>query len=525
MSITVSDILEYPCLKGAKVAAGKGGLNKVLSSVSVLEFADANDLQQEILSNIDFYGSEIVITAFANIPDNVEQQCANIRRLAAVGEVGMILYYVGILMPKVDQALIDLADELDFVLIVMPEKRLDLRYSEVICEVMEAIIRDQSTSVTLVSDVLAQISRLPEHQRTVDTVLRLVRDRLRCSLLLADRSRQLLGMAAWPMSLSLQLEDVPELPVMSPVLLAKERSAWRCPLEPQKKDSMELYLIKDGTLLPRETVLQVVDVVRLAVNLWSSHHADVQISELVRAILRDEPMKMRRLAELFHIDVASMHAMWVLQCEDEGRELFDRHALSFLRDTLSARCRAVVADYYDGYAVAFLDWPDQGENALLLGESLIRQLAEEGINATLSRCHHLRNTADVRRAFLLNRDHLKNAKRIWPKLQCFTLPELEYAARCRKTVNEGEDALQQALQPLLPLEGSNESTELKKTLMCFLLDAQGSVARTAEMLFLHKNTIKYRLGRIAALLEHEIGKEPEHAFLYQAAAITRLIEM
>ena len=31
---------------------------------------------EEILSSIDFYGSEMVITAFANIPDNVEQQCA-----------------------------------------------------------------------------------------------------------------------------------------------------------------------------------------------------------------------------------------------------------------------------------------------------------------------------------------------------------------------------------------------------------------------------------------------------------------
>ena len=524
VSVTVNDILGLPCLKGAKVVAGKGGLSKVVSSVSVLEFADPGELQQNILSNIEFYGSEIVITAFASIPNNVEKQCANIRRLAAVGEVGMILYYVGLLMPKVDRALIDLANQLDFVLIVMPENQLNLRYSEVICEVMEAIFHDQNTNLNLVSDILAQISRLPDHQRTVDTVLRLVRDRIRCTLLLMDHNSRMLGMAAWPVSLELQLQELPQIPTMTGVMLSKDRSLWRCQLEPQNPQSMELYLVKDGAPLQKELVVQVVDVVRLAVNLWSSHHADVQISELVRAILRDEPLKMRRLAELFHIDVESMHAMWVLQGEEAQQGRFEQCALSALREVLGSRCKTVVADYYEGYAVSFMDWPDNGENPCLLADTLLRQLAERRLSVILTRCHHLQNTADVRKAFLLNRDHLKNARRIWPQKRSFTSSELEYAARCREIVNAGEDVLQKALRPLLPLDRSKESVELRKTLTAYLLDADGNVAKTGELLYLHKNTIKYRMGRISQMLEHEIGKEPERSYLYQAAAICRLME-
>lgn len=523
MSVTVNDILTFPCLKGAKVVAGKGGMNKVVSSVSVLEFAEPGDLQQEILSNIEFYGSEIVITAFASIPTNVEQQCANIRRLAAVGEVGMILYYVGILMPKVDQALIDLANKLDFVLIVMPEKRWDLRYSEVICEVMEAIIHDQSTNLTLVSDILAQISRLPEHQRTVDTVLRLVRDRIRCTMLLVDHTKRVLGLETWPISLELNVDALPQIPAMTPVLLENDRNMWRCPLEPSDAQSMELILLKDGSSLPKELVLQVVDVVRLSVNLWSSHHADVQISELVRAILRDEPLKMRRLAELFHIDVASMHSMWILQCGAENRASFDQYALSSLRDVLSSCCSTMVADYYEGCAVAFMDRPDNFD-PVQLTEMLLCQLQEQGVSAVLTCCHHLQNTADVRRAFLLNRDHLEHAQRIWPKAQFYTSAELEYAEKCRDVVNAGEDTLQKALRPLLPLNQCKEGEELRKTLTVFLLDAAGHVANTGKMLYLHKNTIKYRMGRICGLLEHDIDKEPERSYLYRAAAICRLME-
>ena len=61
---------------------------------------------------LNFFGSEIVITAFADIRDNVEAQCANIIRLNEAGEVGLILYYVGILLDKIDPRLIRLADSL-----------------------------------------------------------------------------------------------------------------------------------------------------------------------------------------------------------------------------------------------------------------------------------------------------------------------------------------------------------------------------------------------------------------------------
>ena len=50
MSITVNDILNLPCMHGSKVVAGAGGLTKVISSVTVLEFSDANEQQKEILT-------------------------------------------------------------------------------------------------------------------------------------------------------------------------------------------------------------------------------------------------------------------------------------------------------------------------------------------------------------------------------------------------------------------------------------------------------------------------------------------
>ena len=491
MSVTVEDILKLPCLREAKVLTGENGIHREVSSITVLEFAEANDLQENLFRKNEFYGSEIVITAFANITDNVEYQCANIQRMAEVGEVGLIVYYVGILLPRIDQRLIDIANELDFALIVMPENRMDLRYSEAICEVMELIFKNQMADNYYVSEILNRMSRLPEHQRKVDVVLRMISDRIRSSLILADREKRALGQANWPMSLELSLEEIPDLKMYTPYAITQARTVWRYPLEENKSDALELYVIKDGGLLPADMIQQAVEVVRLAISLWNSSHADIQISELIRAILQDEPLKMRRLADLFHIDVASIHSMWIVTLENRDTATEGR-ILEMVKEILSPYCDTVIADIYEEYIVAFMAWSDPG-NAIQASDSLMEQMTANETAFRLTRCHSLENTAEVRKAFLTNKDYLTDVQHIWPDRRNFTLEEVEFTRHCREIIDSGEEALNRRLYPLRILDSYGEETDLVKTLETYLIDSDSSVSRCADMLFVHKNTIKYRL--------------------------------
>lgn len=151
MSVTVSDILKLPSLRNAEVIAGKRGLSRIVSSISVLEAVDPSLLVDGLFRQGEFFGSEIVITGFLNCTEDVEKQYANIKRLAEGGEVGLILFYVGVYMPRVDKRLIDLANDLDFVLIQMPPYR-NLRYGEVISDVMEYIFNDRSKNEFIASE-------------------------------------------------------------------------------------------------------------------------------------------------------------------------------------------------------------------------------------------------------------------------------------------------------------------------------------------------------------------------------------
>lgn len=544
MSVTVSDILRLPCLKGARVVAGKKSLQKVLTSVSVLEYTDPCKLQKEIFDRIDFLDGEIVITAFAGIAEDVERQCANVRRLASAGEVGLILYYVGILMPRVDRRLIELADSLDFILIVMPEGRMDLRYSEAIVEIMETIFEEQKAEVSIVSDVLEQVSRLPAYRRTVDTVLQIIRERLRVSLILLDGQERILGQAMWPASLELDMKEllaalaVPatqtDISTEDSFSLSGDRQpsctalpglrwAWHCSLG-LHHSPMSLCLVKDGEPLAEGLVGQIAETVRLAVNIWSRQHAEVNEAELVQAILQDEPLKMRRLAEIFHIDIASVNAMWAVRWEGEDAEKNGREALRQLRDGLKRWCNTVISEVYEGYVVVFMDWPDTAPDASRLAESVLEEMPSERGSGYLVRCHHLADTSDVRKAFLLIREHLADAARIWPKKRCYTLSEMDFAAQCRRLPEEGEEAVEAAILPLSALEKGGEGIQLVHTLCTWLLDADGSTARCAEQLFIHRNTVKYRLGCIRERLGYPVDKLPEQLFLYRAAALWRLIK-
>ena len=108
-----------------------------------------------------------IITAFANIRNDIETQCENIRRYHSIGAVGFILFYVGFLLPEVDQRLIDLCNELEFPLICMPKGRLNIRYSEIIGEIMFEVFRSRQRESYFVSDLLQRISCLLYTSRCV----------------------------------------------------------------------------------------------------------------------------------------------------------------------------------------------------------------------------------------------------------------------------------------------------------------------------------------------------------------------
>ncbi|MFB0921480.1 MAG: PucR family transcriptional regulator ligand-binding domain-containing protein [Oscillospiraceae bacterium] len=522
MSVTVEDLLKLPSLRDAEVVAGRGGLKKIVSSISVLEAADPEILNDAMFNNDEFYGSEIVITGFMNATDDYDLQCRNIRRLAEGGEVGLILYYVGVFMKRIDQSLIQLADELDFTLICMPKNRVDLRYSEVICDVMGAIIKDQLSGTSLVVEILERVAKLPQYQQTVDTVVKMLSDRLRATIILADSQLRVLNEAAWPrtsggLHTSIKASELPE-PSGAPCRFSAVPNGllYREWIKTEDSTNMELFIIRDSEPLNKSELQQAAESVQLAVSLWSQQHERMVVAELVKAILLDEPLKMRRLADLFDIDIASVDTMWLFSGSKFSAEHVDAAA-----DSAGHFCKTAFADIYDSYLVLFMDGPDTSSDMEILREAIKDQLPD---GVCLSKFTNLVNPTDVREAYLANKEFLSDAKKIQPHCLCFTGNEIAFAKACRSKIATGEEAVAKVLAPLSALHHKRYGEELDFTLSVFLLDSDLSVQVAADLLFLHKNTVKYRLKCISDCFGFPVGQMPSSYRLFEAVAVRRLLQ-
>ena len=530
MSVTVEQLLKLPSLSRAKVIGGHRGLSKVVSSISVLESTDPGVLVDEVFPQGEFFGSEIVITGFLNSVDNVPLQLANIRRLAQGGEVGLIIFYVGVYLPRIDPRLIALADELDFVLIVMPEGEATLRYGEVISDVMACICRDRTQSSSIVLDILAGISALPKHLQTVNTALRLLSDRISASVLLCDSSFHVLNLVAWPRGIEgdvsgglKRMQSYPPPGGSAVCPFVPDARIYRMGLGIDGGQQMELLLIKAGLPLDAATLGQATDATRICINIWGRRHGEIAIHELIRAILQDEPLKMRRLADIFHVDVASLHEMWIAQSvRTDARERLQA-LLPAVRECFAGFSSSLIMDVYGGRLLIFLGTPQTQQEAERLSASVLDTVSAQLPDAVLCRCSGLQNTADVRAAYLAFHEHLTDAAVIYPARRLYTSGDIRFSKDCRQIIQEGEAALDACLEVISTVQRDSEELDLAETLSVYLLDGGMSVTRTAELLHFHKNTVKYRLRRISDLLGYRADKTPELLALYKACAVRRLM--
>ncbi|MEA4963160.1 PucR family transcriptional regulator [Lutispora sp.] len=539
MSVTVTDLLKLPSLSNSEVVAGKAGLNKIVASVSVLEYAEPSALPDALFKNDEFYGGEIVITGYICIKDDVEAQCRSIRHLHKMGEVGLILYYVGIFMPRIDEKVISLADELGFALICMPKGRMDLRYSEVIYEVLEMIMNDKKTDPNFVSDMMEHLSTMPIHQRSMDTVLRMLSDRLTCSLYLINRSFECMNLANWPSVGTVALADIggcyhhDVLSIPSePARVARPSDVCLCchPINSENGKSLYLVLAKEAGLLSPLLCRQAAEVVQFYVNIWGKGYTNVGAEELMKAILNDEPMRMRRLAEILRIEVAAIRHLFVLELPDVpagagGRDGFNRRVMENTKACVERFFPVTLMGIYEDRLILMAGGEGVKNACEHTAEYFLQELNTQDDKRPLVTYCGLANLSELRDAYRACRQYLQQARCIYPEKKVITLQELRFSQRCREMIEMGENSVKAALAILSPLESIDEELrhELYATLEAYLLDSDFSIAKTAERLFLHINSIKYRIKRIGEKLGFPVDKMPEAYDVYTAVAISRLL--
>jgi sugar diacid utilization regulator len=527
MNIKISDILQLPSFQGSKVIAGKQGINRRISAISVSEYTWGDQFKDV---DFNYYDSEIIISAFYAIKDNVDTQCQNIREYNANKVAGLILFYVGVVLPYVDERLIQLADNLGFPIIVMPEGRPDLRYSETIYEVIEAILKKRMTSYNFKNDVIDQVCRLPDYHQSVSSVLRILSDKTHSTIILADSSNKPINASIWPRNLTVEsyLENEVVSDRQGSIQLNNGiYNVYRCFVKSSHQLPLRVMVYKRDMELDVDIVRQIGETIQMSINLWDKKNGENLLTSLVKAILKDELYAVRQIANAFNISVKDIKDMWIINTNHNGelKQLLNKSRY-FFSNELSHLSNAVILDTFDGDLVAFWIGEQNPNDLQHYAETLISYLSADFIDVSLSTCHNLEDFSHIRNAFFANRRTLKTAQEIYPSKNLFSYSDIRFADKCKKIIESGEDNVIQHLEILrfIPKDKGISLKDMLDTLSCYFLDTQCNAELAGHHLYLHKNTIQYRVKKLKARVPGGLNNIPEIDEFYTALALKRILD-
>ena len=519
MSVTVRDVLNLPCMRNAEVIAGRNGLDHVVTGVTVLEYSFFNEYQEKVFNDASYEGSDINITAFsffANDPDGI---LSEIRNSYTVGEAGVIIYYFDLFIKNLDQRIIDYADEVGFPIILMPRDQFQLRYSEAISEIQGLVIEDQNKNEDFDIEIMENFISLPKSQQNISTILKLLSNYLHITLIAYEEDGSIAAFAGWPKILEREADEI---------IRSFYKGEYGFPYEDirlERPGGKSLGLFITGyTKIKTHTLEKIRDVMRFYLKMSANEVPEAFSSvQLIRAIIGDEPFKMRKLAKEQRINTDNLKNMIIFR-EPHFVLSNNQVMLRDIRELLEKYCKDYVTDNYLGDVVVFLD---DGLSAHWLSvlADLIETFRGKDLDPICVYARFLRNPSEVREAYLDVMDTLEEAKHLYRKASVISYHEILYAKNMKQIISGGEENIKKEMDALkyIRAAGSDSEKELEETLASFYFDSYMSVSTTAKNLYIHVNTVKYRLKRIAETLGCKVTDMPEMMELYKALALYRLI--
>lgn len=536
MSITVSDCLALRSLKDATVVGGMNGLDKIVASVSVLEYADVSLLNDDL-----FVGNEMILTALVTVKDDVEKQCQVIRHLYMKGTVVLVLYYIGIIVPKLDKRLINVANELDMPLIAMPKNCLTCRYGEVISEVTEMIFHDRIREKYFVPTIIDTVAQLPDRQRTLDNVLRILSNQFRLSIFVTDEQLQLIAKATWPVSDSTDILGLIDSIKIGDVSLSKndistvehdskEILIFFSTVRLSTSQKIYIFVVLDSTInssvrYDKTILFQISESIELIESMQRYSDWPKSSNLLINAILNNDSYLMKQIAFDSNVEIKSIHNMWILilfEMSDESLlEILTASKMFQLKAFLSDRFATALVGNHGDSIVALTSEPQDQDASKAYQLEFMDETGDVG-RSILICVDNLQTTHDVREAYDKALDNWYTLKSIYQNQRVFNLQELNFAMSCQKILQQKEDEIKEYVKVLEPLLSSEHTNDYIETLTTFLLDANRNIDVTAKIMHLHSSSIKYRLKIIQQKINRNIKAMPDAIELYMATALNRI---
>lgn len=515
MSITLRDCLRLPSLNLGNVVAGARGLDQIVNTVSVLEFDYVDAIEV-------FTPNELLISALFCVKDDVEAQCRFLKRSKSDGDIGLVLFYSDLIVGTLDDRFIETADMLDFPVIVLSE----LKYSDVISEVMEAIFCDRKMNNNFISNTVERLAQTPEIMRKPGLVLRLASDYAKAGFFLCDANAHVIASSFWPAKSHLDFQPVKEalfdqlVADQSTLKSPGEFSYFRTSFTDKGHNQMFLCGASRNNVLSHGIMSEIVEVLQLFTVLWN-YNLNVSSKEaVIPAIFAGDKELVKYICDCTGILPHKYNKAIIVELMEPADDGEIRNFMEWLIKICENDGISLITDRIGSQVVIL--YQDTGSTKNQIFEQELESRLKGLTAAKFYTRYHLAKLFEQLYKSYNQYAHVKDIiQKVYPYKKQFFEEDIRFIYRAYDlfySINGEKESYLQLLEPL----ASDKDTELLHTLECHLLDGDSALKTTAEILFVHRNTVLYRLNKVKELLGCDLSKMPMSYEIYMAVAMRRL---
>jgi len=262
---------------------------------------------------------------------------------------------------------------------------------------------------------------------------------------------------------------------------------------------------------------KAAEAIRFYILLWDDTCLRNDEDALLQALIQDDLFTSQQLTHRLGLDFSRPKDLWVLRFAAEERAEDITKAICSARNFFSAASRRIMMGSYDRSLFLLINRTAFSE----LDEGMERELLNHLSDKTrVYIFRSLCSTQEVKGAYHSIIHNEKTVLQIYPQKTMFTRHDLQFAGICRGILSGGKETVDELTGFLSCV--CAESEDLLHTLSVYYLDADGNAQKTGEFLYIHNNTVKYRLHKIRQILGMDITRMPANYNIYLSLALRRI---
>ncbi|MCI1821942.1 MAG: PucR family transcriptional regulator ligand-binding domain-containing protein [Megasphaera sp.] len=485
MSFTVRKALQMDHMKDAELIGGSGGLDRIISCVDISETPDSYEWLRP---------NEFLITTGYSIRDNLESQMKLLRSLSQKQGAALAIKF-GRFIGSIPQELVGLSDELDIPLISLPN---NLPFIDITYPLMQRIVNNQARQLAYSEKIYKMLTKVALETNSLESISSALESILAKKVIIYPYNLR-------ASSLNTQHQQV------IPVQVKKRVYGYIVVNTPEPLSDKELIAVQHAEVL---VALHLVNYELATEAAWNERR-DL-LDDLISGKIHSMALLQAR-ADEFSFSLEGEKCVCIVDIDDFTtyllqHDLTEQQALTFRRSLFHCvqgamlrlgKCNRnfLTAQQSDKVIILGSFYQTDWESVLPEIHTQVSQLSEE-LTATIVISNPVNMLAEIQKAYETARRLIGISRKIHGPGKDLYQKDAELYL-----ILEKMDAASLDSALLGKILKSRKRKEYLRTLQVYL-DCQGNLSEAAQLLFIHRNTLRYRLKQIELLLGKKLD-DPE----------------